>query len=57
MDALTKFCDQFKLTPRQRSIFMMILSGLSPKEIASRLSVSHVTIRRHAGEMYRRCGT
>jgi DNA-binding NarL/FixJ family response regulator len=57
MDVLTEFCDRFNLTPRQRSIFTMLVSGLSPKEIACRLSVSHVTIRRHSGEMYRRCGT
>jgi DNA-binding NarL/FixJ family response regulator len=57
MDELTAFCDEFKLTPRQRSVFGMLVSGLSPKEIACRLSVSHVTIRRHSGEIYRRCGT
>lgn len=57
MDVVQEFCDHFELTPRQRSIFTMLVAGVSPKEIACRLSLSHVTIRRHSGEIYKRCGT
>ena len=57
MDAVQEFCDHFELSRRQRSIFTMLVAGVSPKEIACRLSLSHVTIRRHAGEIYKRCGT
>jgi DNA-binding NarL/FixJ family response regulator len=56
-DDLGRFSLQFNLTSRQRDVFTMLVEGVSPKEMAHRLSISHVTVRRHAEELYRRCGT
>ncbi len=50
------FSERFRLTPRQDGIFAMLVGGLAPKEIAGRLSLSHITIRRHAEDIYRKCG-
>ena len=55
-DPISDFCTRFELTPRQRRIFALLVDGLAPKEIADRLSISHVTIRRHAEDIYRKCG-
>jgi DNA-binding NarL/FixJ family response regulator len=34
----------------------MLIDGIAPKEMAERLSLSHVTVRRHSEEICRRCG-
>jgi DNA-binding NarL/FixJ family response regulator len=52
----SEFCLAFKLTPRQTSVFSMLVAGFAPKEIADRHSLSHVTVRRHSEEICRRCG-
>jgi DNA-binding NarL/FixJ family response regulator len=54
---LLPFCQRFSLTSRQRSVLHMLVSGRSQKEIAVNLSVTPATARRHAQELYRRCGT
>jgi DNA-binding NarL/FixJ family response regulator len=55
--ALDWFSRRFRLTSRQEDVFFMLVAGLSPKEIAHELAISPVTVRRHAEEIYRRCGT
>jgi DNA-binding NarL/FixJ family response regulator len=50
------FCRTFKLTPRQTSVLTMLIEGIAPKEMAERLSLSPVTVRRHSEEICRRCG-
>ena len=57
MDDFGGFARRFNLTARQRDVFAMLIEGLAPKEVAHRLAISHVTVRRHAEEIYRRCGT
>lgn len=57
VDDFGGFARRFNLTTRQRDIFAMLIEGLAPKEMAHRLAISHVTVRRHAEEIYRRCGT
>jgi DNA-binding NarL/FixJ family response regulator len=52
----TEFCRTFKLTPRQTSVLGMLIEGMAPKEMAERLALSPVTVRRHSEEMCRRCG-
>jgi|ERR1017187_2200363 DNA-binding NarL/FixJ family response regulator len=54
-NSIADFCTRFGLTPRQRAIFALLVEGLAPKEIADRLSISNVTIRRHAEDIYRKC--
>jgi DNA-binding CsgD family transcriptional regulator len=54
---LAWFSSRFGLTSRQRDVFFLLVQGLSPKEIAHRLAISPVTVRRHGEEIYRRCGT
>ena len=52
----SEFCRTFRLTPRQTSILTMLIEGMAPKEMAERLSLSPVTVRRHSEEICRRCG-
>lgn len=52
----SEFCRTFKLTPRQTSVLTMLIDGIAPKEMAERLSLSPVTVRRHSEEMCRCCG-
>src|ERR1035438_10697329 len=54
-NSIADFCTRFGLTPRQRAIFALLVEGLAPKEIADRLSISNVTIRRHAEDIDRKC--
>jgi len=35
----------------------MLVEGFAPKEIAAWFSISAVTVRRHAEEVYLKCGT
>jgi LuxR family maltose regulon positive regulatory protein len=55
-DPVTVFCHAFRLTPRQRTVFALLIDGLSQKSIAVRLSLAPTTIRRHAEDIYRKCG-
>lgn len=54
--ARASFMDRYRMTPRQRVVFALLLEGAAPKEIGARLDIAHVTVRRHAQEIYRRCG-
>lgn len=51
-----RFSVQYRLSGRQRQVLNMLVAGSSPKEIAKRLALSPITIRRHAEELYRKCG-
>ncbi len=44
------------LTARQREVLELLLGGLTTAEIASRLSVTDVTVRRHLSDILRRTG-
>jgi DNA-binding CsgD family transcriptional regulator len=37
-------------------VFAMLVHGIAPKQIAVLLRVSHTTVRRHAEDVYRKCG-
>ena len=45
-----------KLTNRENEIFSLLLSGLYPKEIAGKLSVSYFTVDFHRKNLYRKLG-
>lgn len=44
------------LTVREREILELLRGGLSQREIARRLGLSHATVRGHAHNLYRKLG-
>lgn len=42
-----------ELSPRQREVASMLLSGMSNKEIARQLRISDRTVEDHRGDIYR----
>jgi DNA-binding CsgD family transcriptional regulator len=44
------------LTPREQEVFTMLLTGMSPKEIAYTLKVSYYTVDFHRKNLYRKLG-
>jgi DNA-binding NarL/FixJ family response regulator len=53
-DQQTSTGDAEKLSPREREILELIISGLSNKEIAGRLSMSVLTLRWHLKQIYKK---
>jgi DNA-binding NarL/FixJ family response regulator len=53
-DQQTSRGDAEKLSPREREILELIISGLSNKEIAGRLSMSVLTLRWHLKQIYKK---
>jgi DNA-binding NarL/FixJ family response regulator len=53
-DQQTSSDEAEKLSPREREILELIISGLSNKEIANRLSVSVLTLRWHLKQIYKK---
>ena len=51
------FSRRFKLSARQEIVLQVLIDGKSVKQMAFELSISEVTARRHAGELYKKCGT
>ncbi|QDU71811.1 helix-turn-helix transcriptional regulator [Mucisphaera calidilacus] len=45
--------ESLDLTPRQRTVFMMILQGTSPRDIAGQLEISIHTVNDHIKAIYR----
>jgi len=44
------------LTPRERDVAMLVVEGLTDREIAARLALSRHTVGQHAGQIYRKLG-
>jgi len=44
------------MTPREREVFNLFIEGLSLKEIASKLNISHSTVDYHRSQLYRKLG-
>ena len=44
------------MTPRQRTVLMLLMEGLSKKEIAARLDCSENTVKDHVKAIYRHFG-
>jgi DNA-binding NarL/FixJ family response regulator len=55
-DQVSGFSNQYRLSQRQKQVLTMLVGGTAPKDIARRLAISPITIRRHAEEIYRKCG-
>lgn len=53
---MSGFSRSFHLSARQETVLRLLIDGVSMKQIAVELSVSQVTTRRHAEELYRKCG-
>jgi DNA-binding NarL/FixJ family response regulator len=47
---------RLRLSPRQSQVLALIASGLSDKEVASRLGVAHRTVRTHVDRLLREHG-
>jgi len=44
------------MTPREREIFDLLLEGVSPKEIAHKLNITHSTVDFHRTSLYKKLG-
>jgi LuxR family maltose regulon positive regulatory protein len=49
---LTGAAEMISLTPREKDVVFLLVSGLSPQEIATRLSISRETARKHIANVY-----
>lgn len=43
------------LTAKEREVLMLVSSGLTTKEIANQLSISHHTVESHRKNLLRKC--
>lgn len=44
------------LTPRERDVMQLVISGLLNKQIAAELGISEITIKIHRGQVMRKMG-
>ena len=51
------FCENHRLTPRERQMMAMICRGMKNSQIGGELSVSNATIRLHIGNLHRKLNT
>jgi DNA-binding CsgD family transcriptional regulator len=54
-ERIETFARAHGLTPRKREILPLLVAGMDPKNIASRIGISHGTVRVHLTELYERC--
>lgn len=54
--SVDEFSRRFRLSARQDCVLRMLVGGTAPKQIAASLRLSPSTVRRHAEELYRKCG-
>jgi DNA-binding CsgD family transcriptional regulator len=54
---MSDFSRRFALSARQQMVLRMVIGGMALKQMAAELSVSGTTVRRHAQELCRKCGT
>ena len=48
--------DRYNLTPREKEIIKLLLTGKAPKEIAYNLNISYATVIFHTNNLYRKLG-
>ena len=48
--------DEFPLTPRESEVLRLVRSGLTNKQIASRLGISGATVKHHLSNVFQRIG-
>jgi len=51
-----KFVENFSLTPRERDVAAGLTEGLSYREIADKLFISHETVKTHVNNIYKKAG-
>lgn len=51
------YCDEHRLTPREKQVVMLVCAGAKNLLIARRLGVSEATIRLHITNIHRKLGT
>jgi DNA-binding CsgD family transcriptional regulator len=50
------FAQRYRLTPREREVAELVLTGMRARDIAERLFVSTKTVEAHLYSVYRKCG-
>ena len=45
-----------QLTPKEREVLMLLVDGLSNKEISNALGVKEITVKKRLGKIYRKFG-
>ncbi len=53
---LQEYASRFKLSPREREIFNLIVQGMSNTEIAAALFITESTVKFHAGNIFKKTG-
>lgn len=54
-DLLPVFCDNHRLSQREREVLDLLIAGRAPKEIAGELCIAASTVRFHAVGLYKKC--
>jgi DNA-binding CsgD family transcriptional regulator len=54
--SVERFVTLFDISEREREIAVLLLDGLSYKEIAARLFIAHETVKTHVNNIYRKAG-
>lgn len=54
-DLLPVFCEEHRLSQREREVLDLLIAGRAPKEIAGELCISASTVRFHAVRLYKKC--
>lgn len=47
----------YKLSPRESEVLMLVLEGLTNKEIGEKLFISYITVRTHVSHIFEKTGT
>ena len=50
----TDYLGDYKLTPREKEVCVLLLSGLSRKQIGIELHISHATVGFHCTSLYKK---
>ncbi|HOE08980.1 MAG TPA: helix-turn-helix transcriptional regulator [Treponemataceae bacterium] len=51
------FIDEYKLSSREAEVLMLVLEGMTNKEIGEKLFISYITVRTHISHIFEKTGT
>lgn len=57
LSVAAELCREFRPTRREAEVLTLVSAGLTDKQIARRLGVSHRTVRKHLTEVFEKTGT